>query len=78
MYKKAPLEPKPAGLWKEMCIRDRVAAGAALYARNQITEDGDDNAAVDGSGAVIAAADEAAHSPVSYTHLDVCKRQYCC
>ena len=40
----------------------KVAAGAALYARNQITEDGDDNAAVDGSGAVIAAADEAAHS----------------
>ena len=40
----------------------KVAAGAALYARNQITEDGDDNAAVDGSGAMIAAADEAAHS----------------
>lgn len=40
----------------------KVAAGAALYARNQITKDGDDNAAVDGSGAVIVAADEAAHS----------------
>ena len=36
----------------------KVAAGAALYARNQITEDGDDNAAVDGSGAVIATAQE--------------------
>lgn len=43
-------------------IGRRVIAGAALYARNQITKDGADNAAVDGSGAVIAAADEAAHS----------------
>ncbi|MCU6725955.1 Uncharacterised protein [uncultured Clostridium sp.] len=40
----------------------KVAAGAALYARNQMGENGDDNAAVDGSGATIAAADEAAHS----------------
>ena len=43
-------------------IGRRVTAGAALYARNQITEDVDDNAAVDGSGAAIAVADEAAHS----------------
>lgn len=40
----------------------KVAAGAALYARNQMAENGDDNAAVDGSGAAVTTADEAAHS----------------